>query len=104
MVERLWKELDKHGHEFHMVTLTPLGEISKDGDFTRGVAHFPTAGAELHVVSNWDLERIFSEHSEVGWKVGRLSSFDAIDVYLDASAFFASMSLKCCNTCVGGTC
>lgn len=88
MVERLWKELDKHGHEFHMVTLTPLGEISKDGDFTRGVAHFPTAGAELHVVSNWDLERIFSEHSEVGWKVGRLSSFDAIDVYLDASAFF----------------
>ena len=88
MVERLWRESDRHGHAVHMVRLTPLGEISQEGEFTRGVAHFPTSGAELHVVSNWDLERIFSEHSEVGYKVGRLSTFDAIDVYFDASAFF----------------
>ena len=88
MVERLWRDTDKHGHLSHMVRLTPLGEITKDGTFSRGVAHFPTTVAELHVVSNWDLERIFSEHSEVGYKVGRLTSFDAIDVYLDASAFF----------------
>jgi DNA helicase HerA-like ATPase len=88
MVERLWRETSRHGHSLHMVRLTPLGEISMDGEFTRGVAHFPTTGAELHLVSNWDLERIFSEHSEVGYKVGRLTTFDAIDVYLDASAFF----------------
>jgi DNA helicase HerA-like ATPase len=88
MVESFWREADRHDRSIFKVRLTPLGELTKDGGFERGVRHFPTAGADLHVVSHWDLERVFSDYSEVGYKVGRLSSFDAIDVCLDASAFF----------------
>ncbi len=40
------------------------------------------------MVSSWNLERIFSDFSEVFYKVGKLSSFESIDVYLDASNFF----------------
>jgi len=72
----------------HMVQLTPLGELSQAGGFSRGITHFPTSGAEVYIVSNEDLKRIFASHSEVGYKVGSLTSLDAIDVYLDASAFF----------------
>lgn len=88
MVEQFWRESDRHDRAIFKVRLTPLGELTKDGEFERGVRHFPTAGADLHVVSHWDLERVFADYSDVGYKVGRLSAFDAIDVYLDASAFF----------------
>ena len=88
MVERSYRVADRQGQAAHMVRLTPLGAIGLDGKFSRGVSHFPTSGAEIHVVSPRDLERVFSSHSEVGYKVGRLTPFDAIDVYLDASAFF----------------
>jgi DNA helicase HerA-like ATPase len=87
-VERSYRVADSQGRPQHMVHLTPLGEISPGGDFTRGISHFPTSGAELHLVSSVDLRRIFSGHSDVGYKVGSLAAFDDIDVYLDASAFF----------------
>jgi DNA helicase HerA-like ATPase len=88
MVERSYRVPDRQGQAAHMVRLTPLGEISAAGEFTRGVSHYPLSGAELHLVVDGDLDRIFSEHSDVGYKVGRLTSFESIDVHLDASAFF----------------
>jgi DNA helicase HerA-like ATPase len=88
MVERSYRVADRQGHPRHMVRLTPLGEISREGEFSRGVSHFPTSGAEIHAVSQRDLERVFATHSEADYKVGHLTTFEAIDVYLDASAFF----------------
>jgi hypothetical protein len=88
MVESFWRESDRLDRAVFKVRLTPLGELTKEGEFERGVRHYPTAGADLHVVSHWDLERVFSDHSDIGYKVGRLSAFDGIDVYLDASSFF----------------
>ncbi len=88
MVERMWKGNDTSGREIYMLRLTPLGEFSRSGHFARGINHFPTVGAELHVVSNWHLEKIFSDYSEEYYKVGKLSTFEAIDVYFDASNFF----------------
>ena len=35
-----------------------------------------------------DLKSIFSAHSEAEYKVGHLTSFDGVDIHLDASAFF----------------
>ena len=92
MVERSYQVADKQGRAAHMVRLTPLGQISLEGEFARGISHFPTSGAEIHPVSHSDLKRIFSMHSEVGYKVGRLTSFEDVDVYLDASAFFGRHS------------
>ena len=88
MVESMWTETSSHGDDIFKVRLSPLGEFNSSGAFDRGIHHFPTAGAELKVVSNWNLERIFSDFSEVYYKVGKLSSFESIDVYLDASSFF----------------
>ncbi len=88
MVERSYRVADKQGHAAHMARLTPLGEINSQGDFNRGVSQFPTSGAEVHLVSHSDLERVFAKHSEAGYKVGRLTPFGSIDVYLDASSFF----------------
>ena len=88
MVERCYHVADKQGKAALMVRLTPLGEFSAEGNFTRGVSEFPISGAEVHVVSSGDLARIFSRHSDIGYKVGRLTSFESIDVHLDASAFF----------------
>ncbi len=88
MVESMWTETGSKDQEIYKIKLSPLGEFGSSGNFDRGIHHFPTAGAELHVVSNWNLERIFSDFSEVYYKVGKLSSFEAIDVYLDPSNFF----------------
>jgi len=71
-----------------MLRLNPLGEITAKGGFVRGVSHFPTTGAELHLVSASTLEVMFAKYSAADFRVGKLSSFDSIDVFLDASAFF----------------
>jgi len=88
MIESMWTDVSSDGRESFKCRLTPLGEFDSNGNFDRGIHHFPTVGAELHMVSSWNLERIFSDFSEVFYKVGKLSSFESIDVYLDASNFF----------------
>jgi hypothetical protein len=88
IVESMWQEVDSEGALARMVKVNPLGEITAKGGFVRGVAHFPTTGAELHLVNASTLEMLFAKFSEADYKVGKLSSFDSIDVFLDASAFF----------------
>jgi len=88
MVENMWAEPPSGGRDVHKIRLTPLGEFNAKGNFERSIHHFPTVGAELEAVSLWNLERIFSDYSDAYYKVGKLSSFESIDVYLDASSFF----------------
>jgi len=88
MVESMWTETSERGYDIHKLRLTPLGQFSRDGGFERGINHYPTTGAELNIVSSWHLERIFSDYSEAYYKVGKLSAFDSIDVFLDSSSFF----------------
>ena len=88
IVESMWQEVDSEGTLARMVRVNPLGEITAKGGFVRGVAHFPTTGAELHLVNASTLEMLFSKFSAADYKVGKLSSFDSIDVFMDASAFF----------------
>jgi DNA helicase HerA-like ATPase len=88
MVERSYRVADRQGQAAHMVRLTPLGEINSEGEFNRGVSSYPNIGDEVHLVSFKHLENIFAAHGDVKFKVGQLTSFDGIDVHLDASAFF----------------
>jgi DNA helicase HerA-like ATPase len=88
IVEGMWQELDVEGQLLRMVRVNPLGEITAKGGFERGVAHFPTTGAELHLVTGSTLELLFSKYSAADFKVGKLSSFDTVDVYIDPDAFF----------------
>jgi len=87
VVDKMWETGSGLDIE-RLLNITPVGEIRATGDFDRGISNFPTIGAEVHLVSAWTLEKIFSEHSKSEYKVGKLSAFDSIDVYIDASNFF----------------
>jgi len=73
---------------FRRLELLPLGEIAKDGRFTRGVNRFPATGAEVHLVSAKQLEALFDRYRSQGLDMGRLSSRPELRVYLDANALF----------------
>jgi hypothetical protein len=88
IVEGMWQELDPESTLLRMVRVNPLGEITAKGGFERGVAHFPTTGAELHLVTAATLEVLFAKYSAANFKVGTLSSFDSVDVFIDPDAFF----------------
>ncbi len=88
MVESQWQEQGPAGETVRMLRMNPLGELNKEGDFSRGVKHYPTTGAALHVVTADTLAGLFTDFSEGNYKVGKLSSFESIDVFPDASSFF----------------
>ena len=88
IVESMWQEIDPEGGLLRMVRVNPLGEITAKGGFERGVAHFPTTGAELHLVTASTLEVLFSKYSAANFKIGKLSAFDSVDVFVDPDAFF----------------
>jgi DNA helicase HerA-like ATPase len=88
IVESMWQEVDAEGKLIRMLRINPLGEITAKGGFSRGVAHFPTTGAELHLVSGATLALLFSKYSAADFKVGRLSAFESVDVFIDPDAFF----------------
>ena len=88
MVERNYNAADKQGRAVAMAQLTPLGMIDRKGSFSRGISRYPACGAEVHLVSEDSLGRIFSDYGDADFKVGGLAAFNSIGVHLDASAFF----------------
>ena len=88
ITESMWQEVGADGELVRLLRLNPLGEITPKGGFQRGVAHFPTTGAELHVVTASTLEVLFSKYSAADFKVGKLSASETVDVFLDPDAFF----------------
>ena len=88
IVESMWQEVVGDGELVRLLRLNPLGEISAKGGFQRGVAHFPTPGAELHVVTGSTLEILFNQYAAANFKVGQLSASESVDVFLDPDAFF----------------
>jgi DNA helicase HerA-like ATPase len=88
MVEGTWQERDADGRIEHMIRLSPMGEMEMGGEFKRGVANYPTPGAEIHAMSSMQLERIFADNAQGGYKIGKLSASKTIDVFFDANKFF----------------
>ena len=73
---------------FRRLELLPLGEITKDGRFSRGVNRFPTTGAEVHLVTAKQLEVLFDRYRSQGLDLGRLSNRPELKVYLDPNALY----------------
>jgi hypothetical protein len=88
IVESMWQEVGDDGKMVRMLRLNPLGEITAKGGFERGVAHYPTTGAELHIVTAPTLEILFSKYAAANFNVGKLSASDSVNVYIDPDAFF----------------
>lgn len=70
------------------VQLIPLGDVSSDGRFTRGVSRYPTLGAEAHMVAASQLEGMFDAFRREGLHLGRHSQRQELKVYFDPSKLF----------------
>ena len=88
VVESMWNEQSADADTTRMLRLSPLGELDLNDAFTRGVAHYPTTNAEIHIVTAETLSKLFIEFDQANYTVGKLSAFESIEVFLDASAFF----------------
>ena len=70
------------------INMIPLGEVSPSGTFTNGVKNYPVTGAELHAVSQEDIESIFVKFRAQGYAVGVASADNNIEVCMDPAALF----------------
>jgi hypothetical protein len=71
-----------------IVLLVPIGSITAEGKFERGVSAYPTTGAEVHVISGPELDVLFSSYREQGYFVGNLSAQPNVRVCLEPSRLF----------------
>lgn len=88
LVESMWQQVGSAGEIVRMVRMNPVGELNQHGDFYRGIAHYPTTGAEVYIVTAEALSGLFTGYADAEFKVGKLSSFESIEAYIDASSFF----------------
>ena len=72
--------------------LTPVGSIIENGRFERGVAQYPTTGAEVHAIGSADIARMFDRFQSKGLAVGTLASHPSLRVYLDPTNLFGRHS------------
>jgi DNA helicase HerA-like ATPase len=93
MVTRTWQEELPPGPDGsrpirRRISINPLGEIVDQIRFDRGVNHFPTTGAEVHVAEAAHLATLFDRYRKNGMELGRLSARPEMRVYVDPSPLF----------------
>ncbi|MCB1829377.1 MAG: DUF853 family protein [Chromatiaceae bacterium] len=72
-----------------VLDLLPLGDLSKNGVFSRGVVHHPTPGAEVHLMRKVELESLYKKYQAKGFELGYLPSLPSVGICLDPSTLFA---------------
>ena len=72
--------------------LTPVGSILADGQFERGVARYPTTGAEVHAIGSIEVAKMFDRFQSKGLAVGALASHPSLKVCLDPTNLFGRHS------------
>lgn len=82
-ITRLWQDANGQAIE-----LLPLGEIGRDGQFQRGVCHYPVIGAEIHLINAGQTEALFARHRKAGLDLGRLSTRPEVKAYFDPNPLF----------------
>lgn len=70
------------------IEILPLGEISVDGTFYRGVTHYPVLNANVTAVAAHEMETLFHSFREHNLPLGRLSNKKSIEVFLDPNPMF----------------
>ena len=70
------------------VQLIPIGSLAADGSFERGVAIYPTTGAEVHAVASVEVDAMFHRFREKNFDIGAVSANPSIRVHLDPSPMF----------------
>lgn len=84
-VMRNWENEEGVG----MLDLLPLGEIDFEGNFSRGVNHYPLVGAELFDTTASALSDYFKRYEHYGLEMGHMTYQENIKVHLDPTLLFA---------------
>jgi uncharacterized protein len=71
------------------IALAPVGEIDKDGVFSRGVTNYPTSGAKVYAIGITEVSTIFSKYRKYKFFIGQLSSHRDFHLSLDPQVFFS---------------
>ncbi|MCP5409064.1 MAG: DUF853 family protein [Chromatiaceae bacterium] len=72
-----------------LLELLPLGDLSKNGVFSRGVVHHPTPGAEVHLMRKLEVESLFKKFQAKGYELGYLPTLPSVGICLDPATLFA---------------
>lgn len=68
--------------------LTPVGSVTREGQFERGVTQYPTTGAEVHAIASLNVAKMFDRFQSKGFAVGTLTSHPSLKVCLDPTNLF----------------
>ena len=71
-----------------LARLTPIGSISTEGHFERGVGQYPTTGAEVHAIGSEEITTMFERFHSEGFIVGALTTHPLINASLHATNLF----------------
>jgi DNA helicase HerA-like ATPase len=86
-VIRAWEESREHNTE-RLVHLLPLGEVTDDGRFFRGVGRYPPLQTPVYVAEGTQLETMFDAVRRYGLHIGRLSQRAELRVYVEPNPLF----------------
>jgi uncharacterized protein len=68
--------------------LTPIGSVDGQGHFDRGVACYPTTGAEVYALGSFDIATMFAVFQSKGFAVGSVATHPSLRVCLDPTNLF----------------
>ncbi|MEE9345484.1 MAG: helicase HerA-like domain-containing protein [Methylococcales bacterium] len=90
IIGRVYERLDDANQEkpHRYINIKPMGELKGKRNFQRGVKRYPTLGAEIHVVNSREINSIFTDVNQYGFKVGYMSGSVPVPVSLNPSAMF----------------
>jgi DNA helicase HerA-like ATPase len=90
IIGRVYERLDDANQEkpHRYINIKPMGELKGKRSFQRGVKRYPTLGAEIHVVNSREINSIFADVNQYGFKVGYMSGSVPVPVSLNPSAMF----------------
>lgn len=82
-----WEEQRDEGTE-RLLRLLPLGEVTSDGQFFRGVGRYPPLSTPIHMAESGQLEAMFDSVRRYGLHLGRLSQRTELRVFVDPGLLF----------------
>jgi DNA helicase HerA-like ATPase len=86
-VIRVWED-NQFGRMTRLMRLLPLGEVTSDGHFYRGVGRYPPLGTPVFLAESAQLEAMFDAVRRHGLHLGRLSQRRELRVFLDPNLLF----------------
>mgnify|MGYP001813984890 CR=1 FL=1 len=84
---RVWEEPRENG-SVNMMRLLPLGEVTSDGRFFRGVGRYPPLQTPVYMAESQQLEAMFDSVRRYGLHLGRLSQRSELRVFVDPNLLF----------------